>query len=155
MLNKSLLVGAMLALVPVGASAQALVDASDVDVLAALIQGEGYPATISIDGVGDPLIVSEAHGYEFNVYFYGCTDGANCRDVQFSVSFDMEDGMSLTRAQDFNHDKRWIKVYMDEESDPIIEMDANLYGGVSAENFNDTLDWWVLMMDDFLEYIDF
>ncbi|OUS08617.1 hypothetical protein A9Q96_04040 [Rhodobacterales bacterium 52_120_T64] len=155
MFNKSLLAVVALVLAPLGANAQALVDASDVDIIAALVQDEGYRAVIGTDGVGDPMITSSANGYDFDIYFYGCTDGENCRDVQFSVTFDMEDGMSLTRAQDFNLEKRWAKVYLDEDSDPVLEMDANLYGGVSATNFEDTLDWWVILMNDFIDYIDF
>ncbi len=155
MFKKSLMAAVALILAPIGANAQALVDASDVDIIAALVQDEGYRAVISTDAVGDPMITSSANGYEFDIFFYGCTDGENCRDVQFSVTFDVEDGMSLTRAQDFNLEKRWAKVYLDEESDPRLEMDANLYGGVSATNFKDTLDWWVIIMNDFIEYIDF
>lgn len=123
--------------------------------MAGLIQDEGYRALVGTDGVGDPMITSSANGYEFEVFFYGCTDKENCRDIQFSVVFDMEDGMSLTRAQDFNLEKRWAKVYLDEESDPRLEMDVNLYGGVSETNFSDTLDWWVIIMNDFIEFIDF
>lgn len=155
MFKKSLMVAIALSLAPLGANAQALVDASDVDIVAALIQDEGYRAVIGTDAVGDPLITSSANGYDFDVFFYGCTDGENCRDIQFSVSFDIEDGMSLTRAQDFNLEKRWAKVYLDEDSDPRLEMDFNMYGGVSATNFNDTLDWWVIIMNEFIESIDF
>ena len=155
MFKKILLAAVALTLAPLGANAQALVDASDADIIAALVQDEGYRAVTGTDGVGDPMITSSANGYDFDIFFYGCTDGENCRDVQFSVSFDVEDGMSLTRAQDFNLEKRWVKVYLDDESDPRLEMDVNLYGGVSATNFKDTLDWWVIMMNDFIEYIDF
>lgn len=155
MLNKSLMLAAAVAIAPLGVSAQALVDASDADIIAALIQDEGYRALAGTDGVGDPMITSSANGYDFDVFFYGCTDGENCRDIQFSVTFDLEDGMSLTRAQDFNLEKRWAKVYLDEESDPRLEMDVNMYGGVSATNFNDTLDWWVIIMNEFIEFIDF
>ncbi len=155
MFNKSLVAGAMLALTPVAANAQALVDAKDPEVIASLIQDLGFKAEITTDNVGDPLIKSRSGGYNFNVFFYGCTDGANCRSIQFSASFDMDDGMSLTRAQDFNRDKRWIKVYLNNESDPLVEMDYNMYGGVSVENFNDTFDWWTVMMDQFIEYIGF
>lgn len=155
MFIKILLAAVALTLAPLGANAQALVDASDADIIAALVQDEGYRAVTGTDGVGDPMITSSANGYDFDIFFYGCTDGENCRDVQFSVSFDVEDGMSLTRAQDFNLEKRWVKVYLDDESDPRLEMDVNLYGGVSATNFKDTLDWWVILMNDFIEYIDF
>lgn len=155
MLKKTLLMAIALTLAPLGANAQSLVDASDVDIIAALIQDEGYRAVTGTDSVGDPKITSSANGYDFDVFFYGCTDGENCRDIQFTVSFDVEDGMSLTKAQDFNREERWVKVYLDDESDPRLEMDYNMYGGVSVSNFNDTLDWWVIMMDEFIEYIDF
>jgi len=155
MLNKSLVAGILLTLAPLGANAQALVDATDPDVLAALIQDLGFKATVTKDNVGDPMIKSAANGYDYNIFFYDCTDGANCQAVQFSASFDMQDGMSLTRTQDFNRDKRWVKVYLDDQSDPRLEMDYNLRGGVSVENFNDTLDWWNIEMDAFIQYINF
>ena len=155
MFYKSLVTTAVLAVLPLAASAQALVDASDIDIVSAMVQDEGYRAVTGTDGVGDPMITSAANGYDFEIYFYGCTENANCRDIQFSASFDLEDGMSLTRVQDFNLEKRWAKVYLDEDSDPRLEMDYNMYGGVSVTNFNDTLDWWVLIMNEFVEYIDF
>ncbi len=155
MFNKSLVAAAVLAVLPLSAGAQAFVDASDVDTISAMVQDEGYRAVIGTDGVGDPMVTSAANGYDFDIFFYGCTDNENCRDIQFSASFDLEDGMSLTRAQDFNLEKRWAKVYLDEDSDPRLEMDYNMYGGVSATNFNDTLDWWVIIMNEFIEYIDF
>ena len=155
MFNKSLVAAAVLAVLPLTAGAQAFVDASDVDIISAMVQDEGYRAVVGTDGVGDPMVTSAANGYDFDIFFYGCTDNENCRDIQFSASFDLEDGMSLTRAQDFNLEKRWAKVYLDEDSDPRLEMDYNMYGGVSATNFNDTLDWWVIIMNEFIEYIDF
>jgi len=155
MFKKTIILAAAIALAPLGASAQSLVDATDVDIISALIQEEGYRAVVGTDGVGDPMITSSANGFEFDVYFYGCEDGENCRDIQFSAVFDMEDGMSLTSAQDFNLEKRWAKVYLDEESDPRLEMDVNMYGGVSATNFNDTLDWWVIIMQEFMDYIEY
>lgn len=155
MFKKSLLLAAAIALAPLGSNAQSLVDASDVEIIATLIQEEGYRAVVGTDSVSDPMITSSANGYEFEVYFYGCTDGENCRDIQFTAAFVVEDGMSLTSAQDFNLEKRWAKVYLDEESNPRLEMDVNMYGGVSATNFNDTLDWWVIIMQDFMEYIGY
>lgn len=145
----------MLALTPVVANAQALIDGSDPEVIAALIQDMGFKAQVTTDNVGDPLIKSRSNGYDFNVFFYDCTEGANCRAIQFSSAFDMEDGMSLTKVEDFNRNKRWVKVYLNDTSDPLVEMDYNLKGGVSVENFNDTFDWWLVMMDQFIEYIDF
>ena len=75
MLMRSLVVAAMLALAPLSLHAQSFVDASDADIIAGLIQDEGYRAVVGSDGVGDPMITSSANGYDFEIYFYGCTDG--------------------------------------------------------------------------------
>ncbi|MEE9455086.1 MAG: YbjN domain-containing protein [Paracoccaceae bacterium] len=155
MFGKSVIAAMAITLAPLGAHAQALVDASDPEVLAALIQDLGYKASIDVDSVGDPLIRSSAHGYKFNVFFYDCVENTECKAIQFKVGFDMEDGISLTRIQNFNQLKRWVNVYANEESNPQVEMDYNLRGGVSVENFNDTFDWWLVMMEEFIEYIDF
>ncbi len=154
MIQKLFLAG-VLAASPLLANAQTLVTAEDPEVVAALLEDLGFPASLGVDNVGDPMISSSAHGYDFDIFFYDCLDNSNCQAIQFSTAFDMVDGMSLTRAQDFNRDRRWVKVYLDDESDPRIEMDYNLRGGVSLDNFNDTVDWWQLLMEEFINYIDF
>lgn len=155
MYGKTLVAGMLLAIAPMAVNAQALVGATDPYVIAALIQDYGFDAEVTTDNVGDPMINSSAHGYNFDVFFYDCTDNKDCQAIQYAVTFDVDDGMSLTKAQDFNRDKRWVKVYLNDESDPRLEMDVNMRGGVSAANFTDTLDWWSLMMGEFVEYIDF
>jgi len=132
-----------------------LIDASVPDAVAALMQDMGFKAAVGVDSIGDPLINSAAQGYKFTVFFYDCTDHVDCQAIQFSASFDMTDGMSLIKAEQFNRDKRWAKVYLNDQSDPVLEMDLNLRGGVSVENFNDTFDWWTIVMDEFIQYINF
>lgn len=155
MLKKSLVAGALLATIPLSVSAEPLVTAEDPEVIAGLIRDLGYRADIGVDNIGDPMISSSAHGYDFDIFFYDCTDGANCQAVQFSSAYDLDDGMSLTKAHDFTREKRWVKVYLNDDSDPRVEMDYNLRGGVSVDNFNDTFDWWLVLMEEFVDYIDF
>ena len=152
---RNMLVASLLVLAPLSTNAQELVFAEDPQIIAALVEDNGFPAEITVDNVGDPMILSAAHGYDFQILFYDCIDNIDCQALQFSASFDMVNGMSLTRAHDFNKERRWAKIYLNDENDPIVEMDYNLRGGVSADNFNDTLDWWQLMMGEFISYIDF
>ncbi len=152
---RKLFMAGVIALTPMAAAAQNLVYAEDPEIVAALLEDIGFPAEIGVDNVGDPMISSSAHGYDFDIFFYDCIDNTQCQAIQFSTAFDMVDGLSLSRAQEFNRDRRWVKVYLDDESDPRVEMDYNLRGGVSVDNFNDTVDWWQLLMEDFISYIDF
>ena len=41
------------------------------------------------------------------------------------------------------------KAYLDDVKDPVVEMDVNLFGGVSTRNLEDTIDWWQLVLADF------
>ncbi len=136
-------------------ASSSLVDATDPAMLAAIIQDLGYMAEIGVDNVGDPMITTEVEGYPTNIFFYGCTDGANCQTLQFSAGFEANGSVSMRDAAEFNRQKRWSNVYIDDEGNPRIEMDVNMYGGVSKLNFEDTFDWWTVVMSSFIEYIDF
>lgn len=130
------------------------VDASDASVLVDVLQGLGYRAMLSTDAGGDPLILSSANGDEFRIYFYGCSNGRSCRNIQFSKGYDMDEGMSLEQANAWNREYRFGKVWLDGDSDPFIEMDVNLdVGGVARENFADTFDWWLVTTSQFETYI--
>lgn len=130
------------------------VDATDASVLADVLQELGYRAMLSTDAGGDPLILSSADGDEFRIYFYGCSDGQRCKNIQFSRGYDMDEGMSLEQANAWNREYRFGKVWLDGDSDPFIEMDVNLdVGGVARENFADTFDWWLVTTSQFEIYI--
>lgn len=129
--------------------------ASDPQGIATLMQAAGYRAEITTDGDGDPKILSSAEGANFSVYFYGCTTNKNCQSIQFSAGFDLDSGLTLEQANDWNTNKRFGKVYLDDDWDPRIEMDINLaYGGVSEKNMRETLDIWSRLLAAFLTHID-
>lgn len=131
------------------------VDATDPEKLASLIRDLGYRATIEQDDVGDPMIRSSAGGIEFLIYFYGCDGGERCRTVLFQVAYDLESGTTADVVENWNENMLFGRAYLDEESDPWLEMPVNLFGGVTSENFVDTFDWWETVLDDFESHIGF
>jgi len=40
--------------------------------------------------------------------------------------------------------------YLDDENDPIIELPVNLEKGVSAENLEETFDYWRIVLGSFV-----
>ncbi len=115
----------------------------------------GYRAELTTDDQGDPKIKSSASGSNFSIFFYGCNDGSDCTSIQFSAGFDMDNGTTLTVANEWNAHKRYGQVYLDEENDPFLEMDVNLDGGgVSEETFRDTVGIWDKMLAEFQQHID-
>lgn len=128
--------------------------AADPAGIAAALQRLGYKAEITKDDDGDPKINSAAAGANFGVYFYGCTGGKDCNAIQFSAGFDTDAGLDLSVANEWNRDKRYGKVYLDDERDPYIELDVNMIGGITEANFDDTVGLWDSLLADFQKHID-
>jgi hypothetical protein len=55
--------------------------------------------------------------------------------------------------EQWNEDRVWGRAFIDPDNDPWIDLAVNLKGGVSPENFNDTVSWWWAVLRDFEEHI--
>ena len=151
---RNILISAGFFLLPLAAAAQSQVDASDANALANLLKAEGYQLDITTDKVGDPLLKGKLDGTNYDIFFYDCTNNANCRTIQFQVGYDMTNGMSLQRANQWNSDMRYATVHLDNEMDPFLQMDLNIDYGVSSENFVDNFKMWSNVLGQFEDFID-
>ncbi|WJS84916.1 YbjN domain-containing protein [Paracoccus sp. TOH] len=125
----------------------------DPEVIRLMMMDFGLPAEPSTDAAGDPLIDSRIDGTHFSVYFYQCEK--TCASIQFSAGFDLDAPMTTEQVNQWNRDKRFGKVYLDETGDPFVEMDIGLAGeGIGRKNFEDALDTWRIVLSDFREFID-
>lgn len=126
----------------------------DADVIASLMQSYGLVVEQDRDDYGDPRLSSRLEGTRFSVYFYDCEDGP-CQSIQFTAGFDMDRPLPVQRVNDWNRDKRFGKAYLDDEGDPFVEYDVNVdFDGVGAKNFDDTLDIWRQVLEEFRDHID-
>lgn len=139
---------------PGAALGQTLVDATDVEAIATIARDYGT-AEVDKDSTGDPLVTGEMGGTNYAVFFYGCTDGADCQTIQFYAYWVLNDGIDVDSLNTWNREKRFAKAYLDDEGDPTLEYDVNLYAGVSETNLSDTFDWWRVVMEAFEEHIGF
>ena len=148
----ALVVSATLALTSAPAAAQTLVDGSDPELVRSLISGFGS-AVAETDSIGDPKIVGRIDGTRFHVYFYGCDDDhRNCRSVQFYAGWTGAD-VSVDVLNGWNRDNRFGKAYLTPDGAVALEMDVNLDFGVSELNFDDTVDYWVIVLRNFRENV--
>ena len=131
------------------------IDATNPAKLASVIQDVGYRATLDVDGAGDPMIRSKAGGTDFQIYFYGCDDGAECKWLLFKVGYDLPGGTTLATVNQWNANTLFGRAYLDDEDDPWLEMGVTLDGGVTQQNFADVVDWWDVVRREFEEHIDF
>ena len=141
------------ALLPVAAPAQT-VDARDPQTIVAALQDLGYRAALGTDAVGDPMIESAASGVDFTVFFYGCTDGAGCQDLQFYQGFITDRVWTAEDLNPWNRDKLMGQAYVDDEGDPRISFFVAGVTDMRRATFDRVVDSWELGLSEFLEFID-
>lgn len=138
-----------------GDPAAVAITGEDPALIQRLMQDLGYRADLATDEGGDPLIRSAAGGVNFEVYYYDCEGGKTCNAIQFVAGFDMANGTTLEVLNDWNRANRYGRAYLDDESDPYLEMDMNLWGGgISPATFKDNLEIWESLLGDFQQHID-
>lgn len=123
-----------------------LLDGSDPQAILGIAQGYGS-ATLDVDSLGDPMIEGRIGGQAYTVFFYGCEGGADCSSIQFTTYFA---GVrpSATAVSDWNDENRFGTMYLDSDGDLAVDMDVNLFGGVTRRNLDDTFDWWRVVLDE-------
>jgi hypothetical protein len=116
--------------------------------------GKFGEATLDRDGTDDPMIRGRIGGKDYFVYFYGCTEGRDCTNLMLSARW-ASDQYTDKSMGDWNRQKRFGKAYLDADGNPAVEMNVNLFGGVSRANLEDTFDWWRLILAEFTEFYGF
>ena len=139
---------AALSLASIALPAAELIDGTNVKTVSNLASGYGS-ITAGTDSKGAPKLTGRIEGTGYAIYFYDCDDAsANCTSIQFAAGWSGYD-VSVARINEWNKTKRFGKAYLDDENDPILEMDVNLKGGVSTKNLDDTFDWWATVLKAF------
>ena len=119
--------------------------AADPAGVAAAMQAEGYRAKLGKAKDGDPMIES-ASGYDFIVHFYQCSEGKDCKSLQFLIVF-KDDGTNTPElANRWNKQKRFAQMAARDDGSMWLSYDVTTVGGLTRENFADVLDWWGVML---------
>lgn len=132
-----------------GTGAPTLIDATDPQAVLAIASRFG-PATLTTDSVGDPMIDGTMDPYTYVVFFYGCKENRDCTTLMFQTRF-VGSGETAEEMAEWNRTQRFASAYLDAGGSPTIEMDANLFGGVTEANLDDTFDWWRVVMQTFAD----
>ncbi len=136
-----------------GAGAEETIDATDPARILALSHNYGE-AALTTDNLGDPLIEGRIGEKDYDLFFYNCIEGRDCKSLTFSATWEGADLTDQMMA-DWNREKRFGKAYLDGDGNATVDMSVNLHGGVTRANLDDTIDWWRLVLVEFDDYFDF
>jgi hypothetical protein len=132
-----------------------IITGSSLDAIVAALEKRGFSVELKTDRDDDPLIESTDQDEPFQVHFYGCTGGSDCQYLQFVSGWDLSNGTTAEVIERWNEDRVWGRAFLDSDDDPWIDLAVNLKGGVTSENFDDTVSWWRSIMRDFEDYIGY
>jgi len=122
--------------------------------VAAALKDKGLPAEVTKDDEGDPMIKSSSNDLNWRVYFYNCTAG-RCKSIQFSAGFDLDDGMTYAKINEWNYTKRFSRAALDDEMDPYVRYDIDAESGFTSETMALGIDTWQLVLPVFSEFIGY
>ena len=137
-----------------GAFAQQLL-ASDPQTFMDFYFEQGFPAQLTQDAVGDPLIEFRHNGETRAMFFYDCVENKDCLAVQFYSGYQMDNPTSLEQINEWNSgERRFTRAYRTEDGTVRLEMDvATSLDGLSSRDFKDLFDLWIDRLVEFEEFI--
>ena len=145
-----LMVSILLSPAPLAADSGQIIDGSDPAALVSIIQDLGYRAKLEVDGDGDPMIRSSVGGTQFAVVFYGCSeDHDNCQILLFKAGYELDSKVGMSVINQWNASRLFGRAYLDDVSDPWIELVLNVHGGVTRQQFENTFEWWETSVGEF------
>lgn len=133
------------------------VTADDPASIVKALQDYGLAAKLGTDDKGRPLIDVKVEGLFTTVAFFDCDDqNQHCQDISFEAVFTEKPDYPVELANDWNYDNRFAMSYRGKDGSISLVLDVNLdKGGVSAANFEDTLNWWDDALVRFKQHIDY
>ena len=146
--------GAALAFSPAAQAAE--VTAHDPPGVLRALTGLGFQAELDTGTSGDTSISLTIDGSPSSIQFYNCDAGkTNCETLLFAYGMDTEDGVTLERANEWNASTIHGFVYLDDESDPWLNMVVMTGAGISETVFGGYMRIWRTRIGSVREFFDF
>ena len=126
-----------------------LIDGENIQGMLNVLKGFGY-ASLKNDENGDPEIEARIQGKPYRIIFYDCNETGLCSEIVFSAKYPLSQENDEKLINEWNRVNRYGTAYIDREKNSLnLTMSVNLTGGVSAENFDNTVDIWRNVVGEF------
>ena len=119
------------------------------------LQANGFRTEVSRDDAGDPVVTvtlaPQRYGTrQARIEFYGCAAGG-CEDILLHATVRPARPVALKTVNDWNSRSRWVRAYLDEDRQPVLEMDINAYGGIGEDALESLLMTYFAQLADFAQ----
>lgn len=131
--------------------AQTLIDGTDFDAVVNSARGYGAATLEKLDD--DIYIDARIDGVPYYLGFRNCDGELSCDDFVLQAYY-IGPEIDYIKVNTWNYDKRWVKMYIDDDGDAILEMDVNLTGGISTTTLDEAFYYWSLALAEFADLFD-
>lgn len=130
-----------------------VITGNDVDRVAEIAAAYGTATRESVAPGEEPWIRAEIDGLIYSISFLNCTAGRDCTSLQLRAWWESDGRHTIEAMNGWNRDRRWSAAYLDIDGNATIEFDVNLAGGITAVNFDDTMQWWDAVLREFRDEV--
>lgn len=137
------------------AMAQEAVKSEDPSSITAVLFDQGIASKLDTDSYGDPMVQFRKADRQYTIFFYNCTDGAQCTNIQFYIGYETDGEVGLDVVNAMNSENRFATAAIDDEDDVVFTMDV-LTGdyGLAPRDFTSLLDLFVETAAEFEERVN-
>lgn len=126
-----------------------LVTAADPEAILEVAKGYGR-ASLGKDPQGDPHIEGKMGGLLYQILFYNCTQGANCKSIQFfAIWRKTEKKVPLNVLNEWNSERLFGYSVRDKEGQIRLLMDVFFPHGMTEELLDSYFSVWEILMKEF------
>ena len=137
------------------ATAQDAVLAENPGSITSVLFDQGIASKVDTDSYGDPMVQFRKGDRQYTIFFYNCTDGAQCTNIQFYIGYETDGEVGLDVVNAMNAENRFATAAIDDEDDVVFTMDV-LPGkyGLAPDDFTSLLDLFVGTAAEFEERVN-
>ncbi|MDX2102977.1 MAG: YbjN domain-containing protein [Alphaproteobacteria bacterium] len=121
--------------------------------ITAALERWGMAVRLTADASGEPLLLVSNRGFGMEaakVFFWSCRP-TGCASLTLWAYFPKPAGNAMALVNHWNLRERWSRAYIDEDGDPVLEMDINAVGGIGSANLDLLLETYVRQVRRFAE----
>lgn len=132
------------------AAAGPLVTAEDPQTILNELSVLGYPGKLSKTSDGYPEIALRIAGENTYIDFDNCDDNeSHCETILFNIGATIKGGVTPGKANEWNSKKILGRIWLDQDSNPVLDYTVSTYEGLSPSVFDETMKAWADVVQEF------
>jgi hypothetical protein len=121
-----------------------------IEEMSAWLESEGYTVKFVTGESGRRHIETNTQGFPLNIFLGDCK-GERCSSLELAAGFSTGGKFDVSQINGWNYDNRWCRAYYDDDKDPWLRMNVDLFPGGTYEALNDRFATWNRTLGRFID----